>query len=195
MSVKHIDKSKERVFLQRVLKAMKDIDLLAYENFEDFYANLIEDLASQLNHLVNVYAKFETKAHAGVSSLTDKKLEQQNQEFLTKLQQYVDGVKLAFNNRAVKLCSVLLKLKPHLVKEGEKERISLLQQEIATSTQNFQQAIERVGILAHNRLKEAERLNLLQLPKYKNLFEELRFLESLDLDKALHLIETKGKIL
>ena len=185
----------DQEFLKRVLRAMEEIDLLDCCSFEDLYDDLVEDLASQLNHIVDIHERFDFEVVSGIHNLTDRKLEAQNKEFLTRLEQYVDGVGRAFNNRGVKLGTLLTKLQPRLAKECEQKRIEEIRKEILESKKSFRGAIQRVGKLSHRRLEEAKQKNLLHLVKYQELFEKLRFLENLDFDKARYLLETKGKII
>lgn len=191
MAVINLNKNSE--FLKNILQAMNDIDLLNSASFEDSYRYLLEDLAAQLEHVVSIFAKFKTKSIAGVKSLTDRKLETQNKEFLDKLEQYVTGVTSAYNNRGVRLAKLLTSYNIRIAQSDEYEKVQQTQKKIAESVQSFRQAIEKVGALSHKRLNEARERNLLHLEKYQKLFAQLQFLETLDLDKAIELLQKRAR--
>jgi alpha-N-acetylglucosamine transferase len=187
----------EQIFLQKIYKLIQSqaIDKYEFHSFEEAAVLIFQNLADDLTHIVEIYERFTFEISASIVSLTDKRLEEKNKEFLEKLVQYVDGIDRMFNKRAVefgKLCKKASDL--HTVSSNELLDRKNLLYEIAKQEKSFDAAIQRVLRFSRKQMLEAKKRNITHLHKYAYQFTQIKLFESLDLDKAFSLIVEKGKI-
>lgn len=199
MTILQLGKNKN--FLQRVMskaiKEMMELDHLEFLSLEEALSNLLNAITSDLNHLVDIYERFKFESIAAIFSLDEKRLEKANEEFLHRLNQYIDGVGRAFNHRAVTYCNLGSSLKPRMSEESfKKEQIrkldvfkSLIQQEDV-----FIAAIKRVNNFSYRLMVDAKKREITQLPKHAYQFKQLALFVNLDWAKALNLLSEKKKI-
>jgi hypothetical protein len=195
MTVRQLGKNEE--FIRRILTAMQDIDELEYISLEESLTKLIKSITGDLNHIVDIYERFNFDAIASVFSLDEKRLENNNKEFLDGLVKYISGVDRAFNHRAVTYCNLGSTVKPRISEKSiEKEKIKKFEilKSLAQVEDAFISAIKRVNKFSHKLMEEAKNRKINNLPKYEYEFKQLELFEILDWAKAIELLTTKRKI-
>lgn len=184
----------DKRFLQKLIQATEDLDTLIYLNTVSFEAALnrwLKDFADSLTTLVEIFSSgFEFKVSASVHSLQERKLEENNIDFLHKIQRYLDGVELAFSRKALQYVKIAKQFKkPTSISENQKIVLDGLKH-----IQKFKTSLAKIRRFSTRILKESRSRNLHTLRKYQKQHERLAFLSTLDFDKAISLLKEHGEI-
>lgn len=181
-------------YIKRVLTAMKDFDTLDIESFEDAVKRLVNNLAYELNSLVDIYEKYEFKTSASVVDFTDKKLEQDNENFLGRLYRYVEGVIRAFDLLGSRYANLCGHLSTRLAKTNETKNTAEVLREVMNGEEKLKTAVLRVSKFSKRKQKEAEDLKITHLKNYEYQFKQLKLFEELTIERVFDLLVTKGKV-
>jgi len=181
-------------FLKKVYQALQSMDEYAFDTYEQAISNILDTLSSDLTNLVTIHNRFTFEAVASITSLTEKRLESNNQEFLNRLKQYVAGVDRAFEKHSINLAKAASKRNIRLVTSDEKQRQKEILLDIIKHKKTFATAIKKVNELSQKRMEEAKRRKLTQLKNYQYEFKQLNLFQTLDIDEAITLLAEKAKV-
>jgi len=193
--------TKNQKYLQRLvsssIKEMRKMDYLEFMPLKDAISHIIKGITSDLNHIIDIYERFNFEAIAAVFSLEDKILEKNNEEFLRRLTQYIDGVDGAFRAKAVTYCNLGSSLKPRVAEDSltkeQNKKVQIFTELMKTET-DFINSIKKVNAFSHKLMEDAKKRYLTHLKNYDYQFKQLALFETLTFEQVLDLLNKNGKI-
>jgi hypothetical protein len=180
-------------FLKKIIQASEDLETLVYVNSKSFDLALERwtiDLAKELQNTTERFNKDNFKVSAGMIDLNERRLEENNKDFLENLHDFVDVVEQLLAQKAyqyVKFCEKFGQPKT-LEKQWE------LADKASEYLSKLDLALSLVRKFSGSRLENIEKLKLTSLSKYKDLFSRIRLFSILDRKKVIALLKEKSEI-
>jgi hypothetical protein len=180
-------------FIRKVIAATEDLDTSVYLNsqtFEEAFDLWLGDVVKALSNVITNFSRFDYSVSAGVICLNEKRLEENNKDFLIQVANFVKQVDRIFARKALqysKICKKFnqpkdLKSKLELQTEGKKY-LTLLET-----------ALTLVNKFSKDRIREAKKRKVYSLPFYEIVFSRIDIFSNLDRDSFIDLLKEHGEV-